>query len=585
MSIKGPCRCVQKLICFVFRGDDGTRPCCKEMTAHAFHGEFFEEGVGHTDYYSVELPGNTDITLSIHSDLRPGSIVRGDMVIGSHGLPAYWKLHSNKLGIDEIFKIDHVVTTCLTPPAIAITGVTLPTPSGPCVGTITLETYQAEKLEFKRIDRTPNEDIAIPPRTDPLCKCDFASETLCVYGRRNINGPIEDVLFKWDRNLNDRWSYSPPCGGLNTQEHIYLRGDEDGNCYLELDFDQTGDSTNDWAVPPNTFDSNNPHDIRPGMLPIDSCVCGLNVRSGDFKRLGYKHVSITGGYCERYEYRYCGKCRCVPKKLCVVGSIDGQVFQGQLTWDGEQWTSEGSAYLNSFSLSLLTGDCSGPPAGRTDPNSCAIQANGTFLVPFIKGTINECGPYLSFALFANFDPANPYIYNWMYGYASLCGGCVPINCGPCLERCGGTPQVLYADLEMVVTSGHFPYDDASQGPMIYTDTACNTQVRLMYYQRWMGTLLICGYIGSVPMPGGTFMLDWQYTVGGGRKFEMTRITATGKQTETTVAEFPYEVCEPFLWISNLITQWPMTGRYCPWGEESEPGGLDIHLEYRITLSE
>jgi hypothetical protein len=100
----------------------------------------------------------------------------------------------------------------------------------------------------------------------------------------------------------------------------------------------------------------------------------------------------------------------------------------------------------------------------------------------------------------------------------------------------------------------------------------------------MGTLLICGYIGSVPMPGGTFMLDWQFTINQNR-FEMTRITATGKQAETSFTEFPYQVCEPFLWTSNWMTQWPMTGRYCPWGEESEPGGLDIHLEYRITLSE
>ena len=573
VSPENPCRCVQKLICFVFRGDAGQRACCDEMTLHAFATE------GSITYYSATFPTNTDITLSIHSDLVRDSLTLAE---GSNGLPAYWRLQSTALGIDEIFRIDHVVTTCLAPPAIAITGVTVNTPSGPCVGTVTIEMYQSEKLTFRRLDRLPNEDIAIPPRTDPLCKCDFAVDVLCVWGRRKIDGPIESALFGWDRNLNDRWSYSPPCGGLNTQEHIYLRGDEDGNCYLELDFDQTGASTNDWAVPPNTFNANNPHDIRPGMLPIDSCVCGLTVRSMHLEVFDNRYVSITGGHCERYGYRYCGKCRCVPKKLCVVGSIDGQIFQGQLTWDGEQWASAGTAYIAPFSLSLTTGECSGPPAGRTDPDSCAIQVDGTFLVPFGKSAITECGPRLSFSLTGSFDPAHPSIYNWMYGHASLCGGCRTINCGPCLrERCGGPPDVLYADLEAVWESGV-----ASTTPpytTTWTPEVCNTQVRLVYYQRWMANLLICGYIGTVPIPGGgTFILDWQYF--SAERFQMTRITATGTQTESVAVYFPYAVCEPFLRVSSRDNG-PVMGRLCAWGADYDIPDIIRGYEWQLTLSE
>ena len=572
LSLENPCRCVPKLICFVFRGDAGQRACCNEITLHAFATN------GKITYYSARFAGNVDITLSINSDLRRGSLTLAE---GSGGLPAFWRLQSTALAIDEIYRIDHVNTTCLTPPAIAISGVTVTTPSGPCVGTVTLETYRAAKLAFKRLDLQPSEDILIPY---PPCNCGYAVDTLCVWGRRKVDGPIEGVQFKWDRALNDRWSYNPPCGGLLAQEHIYLRGDAYGKCWLELDFEQSGNTTNDWASPPNNFDGNNPHDIRPGMLPIDSCVCGLSARSSHTELHDNRYVAITGGYCQGYDYRYCGKCRCVPEKLCIVGSIDGQIFQGQLTWDGEQWTSLARPYLNAFSLSLVTGDCSGLPLGRTDPSVCAIQANGTFVVPFKKSPITECGPRLSFSLTSDYDPTHPNVNNWIYGRASLCGGCKDINCGPCLtERCGGPPDVLYADLELNIRRGYYPYNDPSLSPLTFVTTTCNIQVRLMYYQRWMSTLLICGYIGAVTIPGGgTFMLDWQFS--NGEKFVMTRINSAGVKTAIVNFAFPYKSCDPFLWVSNWNTIAVM-GRLCPWGPETEEHAIVEGVEYRVTLSE
>lgn len=580
ISLENPCRCVPKLLCFVFRGDDGTRPCCKEFVVHAFANH---RGV--MTSYSGTFSGGPDISLSIGSDIRDPSTT---LASGSDGNPAFWKLHSTALGINETYRIDGSVTTCLAPPAISIAGVTIDTPSGPCVGTVTLELYKSVKLPFTRIDREPygiNKDIAIPPRTDPLCKCDFAVDVLCVWGRRVHNGPLEGVHFVWDEALNDRWTYSPPCGGLLSQEHIYLRGDADGNCYLELDFVQSGDTTNDWGVPQNSFDGNNPHDIRPGMLPIDSCVCGLFVSDYKGQLDDNRYVVITGGYCGRYEYSHCDKCRCVPEKLCVVGSIDGQMFQGQLTWDGEKWATAGTAYISPFSLILEKGDCSGLPLGRPDPATCGLRADGTFLVPFRKGIVTECGPRFAFDLTSDPDPAHPGVYNWMFGRGSLCGGCKDMSCGPCLTRCGGPPQVLYADLEAIISRGHYPYDDPTLPPVMDPDELCAIQVRMEYYQKWLGRSLVCGYIGTAPLPdGGTFIFEWK--IRQPDSFEMTRISTTGVKTTLLglAFDFPYQVCEPFEWISTWQTVL-YDGRLCFWGPEIEDHPIIAISKSRLTLTE
>lgn len=577
ISLQNPCRCVPKLLCFVFRGDAGQRPCCDEITLHAFaslRGTIFT-------YYSVTFSGGVDIVLSIGSDCKLASTAAEI----SDGNPAFWKLHSTVLGIDETYRIDGSVTTCLAPPPISIAGVTIETDTGPCVGTVTLESYRTVKLPFNRIDRLPNVDIAIPPRTDPLCKCDFAAKTLCVWGVRKHNQPDEGVEFVWDEALNDRWTYSPPCGGLLSQEHIYLRGDVDGNCYLELDFVQSGDTTNDWAVPPNSFDGNNPHDIRPGMLRVESCVCGLFVSDYKGQLDDNRRVVITGGYCERYMYSHCDKCRCVPEKLCAWGSIDGEVFQGQLTWDGEKWASAGTAYIAPFSLILEKGDCSGLPSGRPDPKTCGLRAGGTFLVPFNKGTITECGPRLSFDLSAGFDPAHPTIHNFLFGRASLCGGCKENQCGPCLMRCGGPPQVIYADFEAVVSRGHYPYDDPTMPPVMDPDELCTIQVQLMYYTRWMGSSLGCGYMGTVLIPGGgIFIVEWSFTPLD--LWSLTRISPTGvTQTQLGLSiTWPYQVCDPMEWVSPWQTAYLMA-RLCAWGPEVEDHPIIAISKWRVTVTE
>lgn len=580
ISLEHPCRCIPKLICFVFKGDIGQRACCNEMLVVAF------AVTQKITTYTANFPGGVDISLIIGMTLPGNSI---SLPTGAQS-PAWWRLKSTKLGIDQTYVIDHVHTTCLTPPSVAISGVTIPTPSGPCVGTITMETYKASKLRFKRRSnlsfQPPNSDIAIPY---PPCNCGFAVDTLCVWGRRKLGGSYEGVTFKWDAALGDRWSYTSPCALSSTlaQEHIYLRGDAYGKCWLELDFTQAGSTTNDWADPPNTFDSTQPYNIRPGMLPIESCTCGLAVRATS---TGGRDIAITAGYCEKYSYSHCGTCRCVPDKLCIVASIDGTIFQGQATWDGTKWVSGSSPYMSAFSLNLTTGDCDNIAPPKTDIRKCAIQATGTFIIPFEKGAITECGPRLSFQLASKFNPAFPNVYNWMIGRASPCGGCKDITCGPCREeRCGGPPDVLYADLEAVISRGNYLYGDPAN-PIIWTDEICNIQVRMIYYQMWQNTNLICGYIGTATLPGGgTFQLQWHQSSTG--IFEMTRITSLGVTKGIATFTFPYAICEPFLWISNwntggIIPSLNSYALYCAWGTDTQDSTSTIvDIKYRVTLTE
>jgi hypothetical protein len=572
-----PCRCVPKLICFVFRADDGQRDCCKEFSTSVF-------ATTQSIYSTIYLArfGDLDLALSIETDLDTGTLLgRGS----PYGIPAFWRFKSSSLGLDEIYRIDHTNTTCLAPPSIAIEGVTIVTPDGnSCVGTITFNSYRAAKIPFKKLELIPSEDAIIP--IDPYppyvkCNCEKASKMLCVYGQRKRNVPLDGVLFVWDEALNDRWSYMPECGDPRIdQEHIYLRSDANGNCYLELDFEQTGDTTNDWADPPNTFDGYQPNDIRPGMLPIDSCTCGLRVRAES--TMG-RHVVITAGQCQRYDYQYCGKCRCVPEVLCVIGSIDGVHVQGKMTWNGEEWVGSGTPSAIPLTLSLTKGNCPEPLGNLTDSSVCLMQANGTMAVPLNKSEMVECGPQLSFSMRSSYDPAYPFFQNWLNGWANRCGtDCGESVCGPCItERCGGPPKVLYADLEAIRTTITFPYNDP--GNPVTTITNCNLSVTLNYYQRWVSATLMCGYIGSAPLPsGGTFILEWAYS--SAELFKMTRIEASGQTSEDVSFSFlPYRQCTPFLMESDWKDQSRVPWVYCAWGPY-DPFSVGP-IRYRVTLTE
>lgn len=577
---ENPCRCTPKIICFVFTGDSGQEECCTQVTAFslAYQGDGQGGTPGVFTTYSANI-GEVDLTLTIESTLDTPSILNRFHDY-AYGIGAFWRLRSTALSIDQIYEIDHINTVCLTPPSIAISGVTITTPGGSCIGTISFGTYQAAKVPFIKNELSESVDIAIPYSP---CNCNFAVNTLCVYGRRHGGdddpGDIERVVFTWNESLGDRWSYMPPCGSVTLdQEHIYLRGDAYGNCYLELDFNQEGIWTNDWADPPNSFDGSNPHDIRPGMLPIESCVCGLVARSETTRG---RFVVITAGWCERYTYGKCYKCRCVPEKLCVIGSIDGQIIAEDMPWDGDKWTSDGSAYVAPFSLRLATGKCDEPAPARDDPDSCAIAADGTFLVPLPNGTINEkCSPFMSFSLTSSYDPSHPDIYNWLVGSAKLCANCKLTNCGPChVGRCGGSPETLYVDLEAVITTIEFYNNDP--GMPIETVEYCNLSVTIRYYQYWAGRVLFCGYIGTAPLPGGgTFILDW--TNSTVETFRMTRVEASGTTTDDVTFSMYDQTCEPFLWVSEWKDE-ELVWKHCPWGEY-DPYAVG-HIEYRIILSE
>jgi hypothetical protein len=117
------------------------------------------------------------------------------------------------------------------------------------------------------------------------------------------------------------------------------------------------------------------------------------------------------------------------------------------------------------------------------------------------------------------------------------------------------------------------------------DELCTIQVQLMYYQKWLGRSLVCGYVGTAPLPGGgTFIFEWKFRQPD--SFEMTRISATGVRTALLGLSFtfPYQVCEPFEWVSTWETTYDM-GRLCAWGPEVEDRPIIAISKRRLTLTE
>jgi hypothetical protein len=329
---------------------------------------------------------------------------------------------------------------------------------------------------------------------------------------------------------------------------IYLRGDSYGNCYLELDFEQSGASTNDWDDPPNTFDENNPNEVRDGMLLIDRCGCGLFISS---ELPDGRYARIHGGYCSRYQYR-CGTCRCVPASLCVIGRIEGIEFSTVATWNG----TDGWEVTLSESITLrmrITGGPKCPPNRTGRDDGCVISVDNAlteypFDPPLDESLEIECGKFMTFEAVSDFEEDST-DFNWVWGTASLCG-CANSICGPCVEeRCGGPPAVLYADLQAI----GIPRMD---NPLVY-ESECNLTVPMYYWQRWMlpitdPPVMLCGWIGyaNITCPEGSqspgdalIRVEWSPQETGVLK--VTRFQDGVTQEKEVVLE--QVSCDPFVY--------------------------------------
>ena len=563
------CRCVPRLICARFTPDEsGNDACCKVVQLPMIAG-FYASGPGQAFYrieYSGEI-GGVDYALTISEE--------------DDGL-CYWRAFVDG-NLSAHIAIDHINVTCLSVPEISITGVT---DTSGCTGTISFSNYLADKLPFHHVvPETTGIEMVIPTWTtseEAQCNCESVPKFLCVDGVRHVDGDREQVQFVWDEALGDRWTYCPicltaaECQVLSLKEHIYLRGDSYGNCYLEFDFEQTGPWTNDWASPQNTL-GDDIHEIRDGMVAIESCGCDIHAHSYSMDRTRF--VNINAGDCGCWKY-HCAKCRCVPHTLCVIGEIDGEQVTGEAHWDGDGWQFSAAGYVPAFTIKIGPDEC----------DNCVLSVVGDFSVDFQSSTSVSCGEFLSGEVVNEIDPYNLATNNWLWLSSSVCSECEVAACGICAQtRCGGPPKIVYFDLE--ARTNFVPL------PPGWVYEYCNLSMELHFFQRWIPTppaRIQCGYVGYkvVTCPATAYEDEENFVIrvtiaddGFGQPiWQMDRANLDGNPlayaTVFSPAVWPPigsspASCDPFLYFKD----WNNGSVACLWG------CADISVEFRTTFAE
>ena len=575
------CRCVPQAICMTFTPAVGADPCCRTLSQVAFP-VYADTNDDTTITYSFTF-GDTTLswTIEYHYAYDPA-----DAYCTWHFL---WEARS----IDDHYVIDHVNINCLDAPDMDLSGVT---DLDGCSGVLSFTSYHGDKVPFvnrniEDIDR----EVFVP---NPTCNCENVVRVLCVAGVRHAGGEFETVEFGWRDDLGpeaDRWEYLPPCGDPSTKrEVIYLRGDYEGNCWLELDFEQADIYTNDWADPPNTYDYTDPTGIRDGMIPIPTCgSCGFLVKSD---ASGGRWVNITSGHCGRWEYA-CGKCRCVPRTLCVFGVIDDEIINTVATWnpDVRHWIAN-SGTLDEIHLGITRGPPCPPPREDELDDECVGTANfveNDFLVPLENSVVAaQCGMFLGFELYSNHNEYFPDIFNWLWASSGFCG-CLKMPCGICLnERCGGPIETLYATMMARQPAQVEPPQPA--GP------DCNVTITLQRWERFViagqppTPTLQCGYLGfyTYTCDGNTYRIRFEITFGHNIIVTKELLSGTWDNVSLDTANFalwngvvvdPIS-CDPLYFeIDWQGASAEVNNKNCPWGcVDGTPQGL---MEIRLEIAE
>jgi len=519
--LKRCCSCVPSVVCFYFTKDDDNVECCQSFGIFAF-AAFSETS------YQVKYTADFD-EFVFNLYMEP---------IDSEALdsPCQWKIECLEFDIEAVIPIDGVTTTCGAVPEFVIDNISFD--SG-CHGTISLSRGSMAKVRFVNtlLDGNGNEidlgeDYPIP---NSPCNCISAARFLCVGGIRHTDQlEAEYVHFSWREDMGDRWEYLPVGGDPSTdREVIYLRGDDEGNCYLELDFEQSGPDTNDWADPPNTFDANNPTHIRDGMIRVRSCGCGIFAKS--YLPDG-RYVRIHRGLCGRYKYK-CGDCRCVPEYLCMVVFLGEEMARASAIWDAD----EQAWYSDSLDMWFRLG------LDAEDNVSCVIQATNENLPNSFDPTPPlECGAFLGFLASSTIDPEQPLQTYRIWATGSLCG-CSPTPlCGICPSRCGGPPDTLYVEFTYGIRD--------SDPPMGLPVFECSWTATIMFWQQ-VAVAPLCGYIGwtIATCEERTYLIQVELRTTVNHLFVTLIDIDTGAIEGVT--ELPYDLADPNSCDPYLFDVW------------------------------
>jgi hypothetical protein len=159
-------------------------------------------------------------------------------------------------------------------------------------------------------------------------QCTQACKNVCVSGNWREDG-WEFLGFTWTKQivtagtypneyqtLQQGWSYTDPV--TDVTESLWLV-DSDTGCQLVTDFSQNDQST---------------------ITITSGCSCDLFEQSHTQPWPGDVYwYSVHCGHCSEYSF-YCGSCRCVPSRLCLLYILDGVATTQQvLDWDAtnKQW--------------------------------------------------------------------------------------------------------------------------------------------------------------------------------------------------------------------------------------------------------
>lgn len=339
--------------------------------------------------YSVYLPGIEQVTVFVGF---PGE---GNPMFGI--APCIWQITVPSIEVDESVAIDHSgAVHCQAPPEWTISDVTIPRGETSCTGTLSLVQYEMAKLPF--VSRWP--DAIEEFVTDMTCGlCDRFCRILCV--KRGNAEERTRVEFVWSDD--DLVWYANDDSG-----HKISLYEEYGNCYLLLEEIGGGEFEGD-------------------LLLIDSYACSLGMDL-TATGTGTNFIAVSCNRCSCWKY-VCGTCRCVCKKLCVTGVLDGEYVEPmELEWDplNFRWGDE------TFGVSL----------GNDEDGNCALTITG------FDGSVtidNACGSQIAFNVSEDIsDMLTSGVVNYLYGYCQPCDG----NCsqGSCLTLCPDVPPVVFCEV-------------------------------------------------------------------------------------------------------------------------------------------
>lgn len=524
------CRCNPRVIVAKYTVDSGD---CENQIMPMFGEKTVDDDQNTVVHYQASFLGRT---VHVWLSTLPIPNVSYD---SNEYINCRWTIYIPSLGIVEEVEIDHENVTCLGVPDIEISGVT--SAGGECTGTITLENFETDKVEFqlREFPETfPDGEGTTVDLYLPCGDCVEVARFLCLSGVRHKGADAEWVEFEWDvdfepheegdQYIHGKWSYTPP---VETPfvEHIYLIT-SGGYCELHFDFESpVGRELGE--------------EIEP--ISISNCSCNINefVSAGTPQEpIGF---TIRAGRCSCWEY-HCGTCRCVPRYLCGLYFVDQTLYKNiRFTWSSaiKGWVSSGGE------------DRDGNPFEET---LTVLLEKDEFGNCVIDGSPVSCGLVMSATistLATEYSPAT-----WLYVSTAFAECDYRIVCGdatPCDEH----PAVL----NMYAVGYNDPYEDE---PGIEGD--CPIEIPLFYFSEVFlvgetgpnAIEINCGYRGiwDWESEGGTPFRSFFELQGGVLEVNVTNLL-TGGSAASESFSLDYEYCDPYIAEYFAITG--LTS--CIWG--------------------